>query len=58
LTGNLLDGTLAFATAALLYLIVEELLIEAHQREYRATTPAYFFAGFLLLDVLQYALGN
>ena len=57
LTGNLLDGTLSFATAALLYLVVEELLVEAHLREDRATTPAYFFAGFLLLYILQYLLG-
>ncbi|MDE0936885.1 MAG: hypothetical protein OSA89_13285 [Mariniblastus sp.] len=56
LTGNLLDATFAFATAALLYLVVEELLIEAHQQEDRATTPTYFFAGFLLY-VMQYVLG-
>ena len=42
---------------ALLYLVVEELLVEAHLREDRATTPAYFFAGFLLLYILQYLLG-
>lgn len=58
LSGGLLVGTLSFATAALLYLVVEELLVEAHQAEDRSTTPAFFFAGFLLLYVLQHWLGG
>ncbi len=58
LSGNLLAGTLAFATAALLYLVVEELLVEAHRKEDKASTPLFFFAGFLLLYILQYALGG
>ena len=58
LSGALLVGTLSFATAALLYLVVEELLVEAHQAEDRSVTPAFFFAGFLLLYVLQHWLGG
>ena len=58
LDGALLVGTLSFATAALLYLVVEELLVEAHQGEDRGITPAFFFAGFLLLYVLQHWLGD
>ena len=58
LSGGLLVGTLSFATAALLYLVVEELLVEAHREEDRIATPAFFFAGFLLLYVLQHWLGG
>lgn len=52
----MLGGVLAFGLAALLYLVTEELLVEAHEvRENRVTT-SMFFAGFLLLlmiDVLS-----
>jgi len=58
LSGGLLVGTLSFATAALLYLVVEELLVEAHREKDRIATPAFFFAGFLLLYVLQHWLGG
>ena len=57
-SGGLLVGTLSFATAALLYLVVEELLVEAHREEDHIATPAFFFAGFLLLYVLQHWLGG
>ncbi|MEK6247854.1 MAG: hypothetical protein N2C12_06720 [Planctomycetales bacterium] len=57
LVGLLFSGTLAFATAALLYLVVEELLVEAHQQRDRPATPALFFAGFLLLLILQLWIG-
>jgi len=56
ISGALLGGVLAFGLAALLYLVTEELLVEAHEvRENRVTT-SMFFAGFLLLlmiDVLS-----
>ena len=58
LNGAVLVGTLSFATAALLYLVVEELLVEAHQGEDRSITPVFFFMGFLLLYVLQHWLGG
>jgi ZIP family zinc transporter len=42
----------AFAAAALLWLVVEELLIEAHGTPERPWMAAMFFAGFLLLYCL------
>ncbi len=60
LSGKWLVGILAFTCAALLYLIAEELLVEAHesQRPKRESvfTTAVFFAGFLailLVDMLM-----
>lgn len=43
---------LAFGAAALLYLVVEELLVEAHEQAETAMLSAAFFAGFLMLFVL------
>jgi ZIP family zinc transporter len=58
IAGGLLSGTIAFATAALLYLVVEELLPEAHEEAPdRTLTPALFFCGFLLVYLLQRLLG-
>lgn len=57
-SGAVLAGALAFATAALLYLVAEELLVEAHQQEDRPVTLVLFFAGFLLLFVLQRWIGG
>ena len=47
-----LAGVLAFGAAALLYLAVEELLVEAHEQPETTTLAAMFFAGFLLIYVL------
>ena len=44
-----LAGGLAFGCAALLYLVTEELLVEAHEVPETAMTTAMFFAGFLLI---------
>ncbi|REM92600.1 ZIP family metal transporter, partial [Mycobacterium tuberculosis] len=44
---------LAFAAAALLWLVVEELLVEAHETPERPWMAVMFFAGFLIL----YGLG-
>ena len=53
LNGAALGGVLAFGLAALLYLVTEELLVEAHEvRETRATT-AMFFVGFLVLLMID-----
>lgn len=49
LTGALLGGVLAFGLAALLYLVTEELLVEAHEVRENTITTAMFFAGFLVL---------
>lgn len=43
---------LAFGAAALLYLAVEELLVEAHEEAETALLSAMFFAGFLAIYVL------
>ncbi len=42
-------GTLAFGIAALLYLVTEELLTEAHEIPDRPWITSLFFAGFLLI---------
>lgn len=48
----LLAGVLSFGCAALLFLVTEELLVEAHEVPETPATTAMFFAGFLLLLVL------
>ena len=53
LTGALLDGVLAFGVAALLYLVTEELLVEAHEVPETAAVTSIFFVGFLLLLVID-----
>lgn len=45
----LLDATLSFGVAALLYLVTEELLVKAHEVPETPATAASFFAGFLAL---------
>ena len=48
-----LSLVLAFAAAALLWLVVEELLVEAHETPERPWTAAMFFVGFLALFCLE-----
>jgi ZIP family zinc transporter len=43
---------LAFGAAALLYLAVEELLVEAHEQAETTLSAAMFFTGFLTIYVL------
>ena len=50
-------GFLSFGLIALLYLVTEELLIEAHETEDRPWVTAMFFAGFLLLLLLDGMIG-
>lgn len=51
-------GLFAFGLIALLYLVTEELLVEAHeQTEDRPWITALFFLGFLLLLLIQEMLG-
>ncbi|SJM90959.1 ZIP family metal transporter [Crenothrix polyspora] len=50
---TLLDAVLAFALAALLYLVVEELLVEAHEVPETSTQTAMFFVGFILLLMIE-----
>ncbi|MDB5407684.1 MAG: putative rane protein of unknown function [Rhodospirillales bacterium] len=46
-------GFLAFGLIALLYLVTEELLVEAHERPDNPLITAMFFVGFLLLILLE-----
>lgn len=47
-----LATVLSFGCAALLFLVTEELLVEAHEVPETAATTSMFFAGFLLFLVL------
>ena len=53
LTGAPFVAVLAFATAALLYLVTEELLVEAHEVPETPVSAAVFFVGFLALLLLE-----
>jgi len=46
-------SAIAFGVAALLWLVTEELLEEAHSVKDTPMTPVYFFAGFLIPMVLD-----
>lgn len=48
-----LDGFFAFSLVALLYLVTEELLVEAHEETETPGATAAFFVGFLTLLVLE-----
>lgn len=49
-------GFYAFGLIALLYLVTEELLVEAHEHEDTPLISAMFFVGFVLLILLEAAL--
>jgi ZIP family zinc transporter len=49
---NVLAAVLAFGAAALLYLVVEELLVEAHEAKETPLLAAMFFVGFIGLFAL------
>lgn len=49
----MLDAILAFGVAALLYLVTEELLVEAHETPETALQTATFFIGFVGLLILE-----
>lgn len=48
-----ITGFFAFGVVALLYLVTEELLVEAHETPDRPWVTAMFFAGFLALLVIE-----
>lgn len=52
----LLDAVLAFGVAALLYLVTEELLTEAHEVPETPAQTAMFFVGFVLLLLIEMML--
>lgn len=53
LSGAILAAFFAFGLVALLYLVIEELLVEAHEIPDNPITTAIFFVGFLLLIVIE-----
>ncbi|MGY4305471.1 ZIP family zinc transporter [Bradyrhizobium sp. USDA 4369] len=57
LPGPILTGFFAFGLVALLYLVTEELLIEAHETPDRPWVTAMFFFGFLALLLVEEAIG-
>lgn len=53
LSGAWLAGVISFGLAALLYLVTEELLVEAHEVKETHPATAMFFVGFLTLIVID-----
>ncbi len=56
LSNGLMEIVLAFGAAALLYLVTEELLREAHEERQTTTGTAMFFVGFLAFLVIGMVL--
>ena len=52
-----LAGVIAFGSVALLYLVTDELLVEAHEVPHTAVVCAMFFLGFLIFLVLEMQAG-
>lgn len=55
LNDHWLEALLGFGAAALLYLVTEELLVEAHEAPETPVTTALFFVGFLALLLIEMA---
>lgn len=53
---DIIGGFLAFGLMALLYLVTEELLVEAHEKPDSPAISALFFVGFLGLLLVEEAL--
>ena len=53
LSAGWMEAMLAFAAAALLYLVTEELLVEAHEVPEAPWMTAMFFVGFLILLLID-----
>ena len=53
ISGRLLAGVIAFGAAALLFLVTEELLTEAHEIPENAWLTSAFFIGFLVVFLLE-----
>jgi ZIP family zinc transporter len=52
-SNTVIAGALAFSAAALLYLVTEELLIEAHEVEEKPVATLVLFGGFLVFWSIQ-----
>ena len=50
---DIISAVLAFGVAALLYLVTDELLIEAHEVEEKPSSTLWLFAGFLAFWSIQ-----
>ena len=57
LPAQVIIGFLAFGLIALLYLVTEELLFEAHEQPDSPLITAMFFVGFLALLMIEESLG-
>lgn len=57
LSPTIIVGFLSFGLMALLYLVTEELLVEAHEKPDSPLISAMFFVGFLALLVLEELIG-
>jgi ZIP family zinc transporter len=57
LPAQVITGFLAFGLIALLYLVAEELLVEAHEQPDSPLITAMFFVGFLALLMIEESLG-
>lgn len=56
-SGAVIAGCLSFGLMALLYLVTEELLVEAHEKPDRPWITSLFFAGFLAVLLLDQLIG-
>lgn len=54
-SSTVMSAVLAFGAAALLYLVVEELLVEAYEERESVTLGAMLFLGFILIYALSAA---
>jgi ZIP family zinc transporter len=52
-SNTVIAAALAFSAAALLYLVTEELLIEAHEVEEKPVATLVLFSGFLVFWSIQ-----
>ena len=52
-SGLVLDAVMSFGVAALLYLVTEELLTEAHEVDETPILTSMFFVGFLALLLIE-----
>ena len=52
-----ITGFLSFGLMALLYLVTEELLVEAHEKPDTPLISSMFFVGFLALLTLEEIMG-
>lgn len=52
-SGVVLDAVMSFGVAALLYLVTEELLVEAHEVDETPILTSMFFVGFLALLMIE-----